>query len=142
MYDIGAPLNGGLPETQLTVDRRAGVMSAKYVFVTGGVMSSLGKGITASSLGRLLDRETGKVAQLHELSSVRILGGRELISTRGAPDTEPQSRPVVARQRHLQALEPAMASARSARPKPDHLERQVHVVAHHQQTAAVEAVTW
>jgi CTP synthase len=27
---------------------------AKFVFVTGGVMSSLGKGITASSLGRLL----------------------------------------------------------------------------------------
>ncbi|MBR0217322.1 MAG: CTP synthase [Clostridia bacterium] len=29
-------------------------MSAKYVFVTGGVVSSLGKGITAASLGRLL----------------------------------------------------------------------------------------
>lgn len=27
---------------------------AKYVFVTGGVVSSLGKGITAASLGRLL----------------------------------------------------------------------------------------
>ena len=26
----------------------------KYIFVTGGVVSSLGKGITASSLGRLL----------------------------------------------------------------------------------------
>ena len=26
----------------------------KYVFVTGGVVSSLGKGITASSLGRLM----------------------------------------------------------------------------------------
>lgn len=26
----------------------------KYVFVTGGVTSSLGKGITAASLGRLL----------------------------------------------------------------------------------------
>ncbi len=26
----------------------------KYVFVTGGVSSSLGKGLTASSLGRLL----------------------------------------------------------------------------------------
>lgn len=30
----------------------------KYIFVTGGVVSSLGKGITASSLGRLL-RERG-----------------------------------------------------------------------------------
>ena len=27
---------------------------AKYIFVTGGVASSLGKGITAASLGRLL----------------------------------------------------------------------------------------
>ena len=27
---------------------------AKYIFVTGGVVSSLGKGITAASLGRLL----------------------------------------------------------------------------------------
>lgn len=29
-------------------------MAAKYIFVTGGVVSSLGKGITAASLGRLL----------------------------------------------------------------------------------------
>ena len=29
-------------------------MSTKYIFVTGGVVSSLGKGITAASLGRLL----------------------------------------------------------------------------------------
>ena len=29
-------------------------MAAKYVFVTGGVVSGLGKGITAASLGRLL----------------------------------------------------------------------------------------
>ena len=29
-------------------------MSCKFVFVTGGVVSSLGKGITAASLGRLL----------------------------------------------------------------------------------------
>jgi len=28
--------------------------SPKFVFVTGGVMSGLGKGITAASLGRLL----------------------------------------------------------------------------------------
>ena len=27
---------------------------AKYIFVTGGVVSGLGKGITAASLGRLL----------------------------------------------------------------------------------------
>lgn len=29
-------------------------MQTKYIFVTGGVVSSLGKGITAASLGRLL----------------------------------------------------------------------------------------
>ena len=28
----------------------------KYIFVTGGVVSGLGKGITAASLGRLLRR--------------------------------------------------------------------------------------
>src|SRR6187402_628583 len=35
-------------EPQITTDR------TRYVFVTGGVVSSLGKGITAASLGRLL----------------------------------------------------------------------------------------
>ena len=29
-------------------------MQTKFIFVTGGVVSSLGKGITAASLGRLL----------------------------------------------------------------------------------------
>ena len=29
-------------------------MAVKYIFVTGGVVSGLGKGITAASLGRLL----------------------------------------------------------------------------------------
>lgn len=29
-------------------------MPIKYIFVTGGVVSGLGKGITAASLGRLL----------------------------------------------------------------------------------------
>ena len=36
-------------------------MSAKYVFITGGVVSSLGKGITAASLGRLLKSRGLKV---------------------------------------------------------------------------------
>ena len=39
-------------------------MAAKYVFVTGGVVSSLGKGITASSLGCLLKSRGLKVAVL------------------------------------------------------------------------------
>lgn len=29
-------------------------MATKYIFVTGGVVSSIGKGIVAASLGRLL----------------------------------------------------------------------------------------
>ena len=37
-------------------------MSKKYIFVTGGVVSGLGKGITAASLGRLLKSRGLKVA--------------------------------------------------------------------------------
>ena len=34
---------------------------AKYIFVTGGVVSGLGKGISAASLGRLLKSRGYKV---------------------------------------------------------------------------------
>ena len=34
----------------------------KYIFITGGVVSSLGKGITAASLGRLLKARGYRVA--------------------------------------------------------------------------------
>ncbi len=37
-------------------------MNTKYIFITGGVVSSLGKGITAASLGRLLKARGYKVA--------------------------------------------------------------------------------
>ena len=37
-------------------------MAAKYIFVTGGVVSGLGKGITAASLGRLLKARGFRVA--------------------------------------------------------------------------------
>ncbi|MBO5034238.1 MAG: CTP synthase, partial [Oscillospiraceae bacterium] len=36
-------------------------MSTKYIFVTGGVVSGLGKGIAAASLGRLLKARGNKV---------------------------------------------------------------------------------
>ena len=39
-----------------------GIKMTKYIFVTGGVVSSLGKGITAASLGRLLKSRGFKVA--------------------------------------------------------------------------------
>ncbi len=38
-----------------------GVIMSKYIFVTGGVVSGLGKGITAASLGRLLKARGFKV---------------------------------------------------------------------------------
>lgn len=38
------------------------MMKTKYIFVTGGVVSSLGKGITAASLGRLLKNRGLKVS--------------------------------------------------------------------------------
>lgn len=41
--------------------KEAETMSVKYVFVTGGVVSGLGKGITAASLGRLLKARGYKV---------------------------------------------------------------------------------
>lgn len=37
-------------------------MAAKHIFVTGGVVSGLGKGVTAASLGRLLKQKGLKVA--------------------------------------------------------------------------------
>ena len=37
---------------------------AKYIFITGGVVSSLGKGITAASIGRLLKSRGIKVSIL------------------------------------------------------------------------------
>ena len=40
---------------------RTKIDGTKYIFVTGGVVSSLGKGIVASSLGRLLKERGYKV---------------------------------------------------------------------------------
>ena len=38
------------------------MQTIKFIFVTGGVVSGLGKGITAASLGRLLKQRSLKVA--------------------------------------------------------------------------------
>lgn len=43
------------------MERKMCIMPVKYVFVTGGVVSGLGKGITAASLGRLLKARSYKV---------------------------------------------------------------------------------
>ena len=39
-------------------------MSVKYIFITGGVVSSLGKGLTAASIGMLLEKCGHKIAVL------------------------------------------------------------------------------
>ena len=40
-------------------------MPVKYIFVTGGVVSGLGKGITAASIGRLLKARGFSVSLIH-----------------------------------------------------------------------------
>ena len=45
-----------------TINKKGGGTMTKYIFVTGGVVSGLGKGITAASLGRLLKNRGLKVA--------------------------------------------------------------------------------
>ena len=47
---------------------------AKHIFVTGGVASSLGKGLTASSLGRLLKARGLRVTmqKLEDRKSTRL----------------------------------------------------------------------
>ncbi len=49
------------PDFNGLLSRRVLVVTTKYIFVTGGVVSSLGKGITAASLGRLLKNRGLKV---------------------------------------------------------------------------------
>ena len=44
----------------------------KYIFVTGGVVSSIGKGIVAASLGRLLKNRGLKVT-IQNLTLISIL---------------------------------------------------------------------
>jgi CTP synthase len=55
-------LSGILPRSAIKEAVR--VSSTKYVFVTGGVVSSIGKGIAAASLGRLLRSRGYTVAPL------------------------------------------------------------------------------
>src|SRR5271156_227855 len=40
------------------------VMQTKYIFVTGGVLSSLGKGLTSAAIGLLLEKKGLKIAML------------------------------------------------------------------------------
>ena len=64
IYDLGDPLQGGLPETKVTVDRQTGVMSAngqpvrsRYVLTDGSVQLA----------GKVVAQDTTKGAFLYEL---------------------------------------------------------------------------
>lgn len=54
----------------------------KYIFVTGGVVSSIGKGIVAASLGRLLKNRGLKVTIQKFDPYINIDGNNESLSTR------------------------------------------------------------
>ena len=54
--------------------RGQAIMAVKYIFVTGGVVSGLGKGITAASLGRLL-KSMGKKVTLQKFDPYINLDG-------------------------------------------------------------------
>ena len=57
-------------------------MSTKYIFVTGGVVSSIGKGIVAASLGRLLKNRGLKVTIQKFDPYINYLTGCPLHQTR------------------------------------------------------------
>ena len=61
-------------------------MPVKYVFVTGGVVSGLGKGITAASLGRLLKARGFKVTMQKFDPYINIDPGTCLLYTSDAAD--------------------------------------------------------
>jgi CTP synthase len=52
------------PKISASSRNESGNMSIKYIFITGGVVSSLGKGITSASIGTLLEARGLKVALL------------------------------------------------------------------------------
>jgi CTP synthase (UTP-ammonia lyase) len=50
--------------------------ATKYIFVTGGVVSSIGKGITSAALGRLLRNRGFKVAMQKLDPYINVDAGR------------------------------------------------------------------
>ena len=67
-------------------------MPIKYVFVTGGVVSGLGKGITAASLGRLLKARGYKMCirdRVHTpISNIFEAPGTDVISSERSPPVQ------------------------------------------------------
>jgi len=76
-------------------------MDTKYIFVTGGVVSSLGKGISTSSIGALLRARGYRVT-----ARVRSSGDPFRLLVRNL-----ETRDLIARQELKRACEPAWHSA-------------------------------
>ncbi len=53
-------------------------MATKYIFFTGGVVSSVGKGVTAAALGRLL-KERGFAVAVQKLDGQLVPGDEEVV---------------------------------------------------------------
>ena len=64
---------------------------SKYIFITGGVVSGLGKGITAASLGRLLKMRGLKVIaqKLHSPKQPRLAAIEKRTSSKSNAGTPP-----------------------------------------------------
>jgi CTP synthase len=62
----GIPNNGSLPEEKVESPKKPAPASkaVKYIFVTGGVLSSLGKGLSSAAIGSLLENRGFKVTFL------------------------------------------------------------------------------
>ena len=61
--------------------------TTKYVFVTGGVVSSLGKGIAAASLGRLLVERGLQVMNVEVVGDAYAIASNYLRKAGAIPDT-------------------------------------------------------
>ena len=92
----GRPSTGGSPlaRTSGVSHMTSGPNATKYIFVTGGVVSSLGKGIAAASLGRLLverglQRDDAEVRSLPQRRS-RARCRRSSTARCSSPTTAPR----------------------------------------------------
>ena len=67
-------------------------MATKYIFVTGGVVSGLGKGITAASLGRLLKTRGLKVASQKLDPYINVDPGTKMADCYGTTEIDERHR--------------------------------------------------
>ena len=88
---------------------------SKYVFVTGGVTSSLGKGITAASIGRLLKARGLSVSILKLLLNVRHRAGGPRICGTTHPGFAAMELTPTSAQAHRSPLEVLLGARRFVR---------------------------